>query len=329
MIRNHGKCVALFAAGCLASAAWAQAPDQPREKPKQGEMRQIDESKAADKGMKVAVLRLIKFGALENTTVKNHEGKDIGHIDEVMVDPQTGNVRYAALSFGGLLELGDKKFAIPLEAMDIQSEDRIVFNVTKEKLEEKEGFDKDNWPSHADSRWAGHRAGQQGTGQQAGKPSGTQQGSMSPKKSSKLIGMEVKNRQDEQLGKISELYLDPDRSRVVYACMSHGGILGIGDKHFAVPWQSFETNKQDVLVLDIPRSQLENAPYAAAAERDTWYDPDWVVSVYQYYKVEPYWVTAARQDAPRERRMDPARDPDQQPDRDQQTDRDQQPDRDE
>lgn len=303
------KCVAPSAIALLASIAWAQAPEQPTEQRKQGEeaakgeVKRLGESQQ-DEGIEVFVLRLIKFSALENTTVKTVEGKDIGHIDEVMVDPQTGQVRYAALSFGGLGELGDKKFAIPLEALDIQSEDLVVFDVTKEDLEKSEGFNEKEWPSHASSRWA-----------EKGQPSqmkakahqGSQQTTMRLQKSSALVGMAVKNRQDEQLGSISELYIDPDRSRVVYATMSHGGVLGIGDKLFAVPWQSFETQK-DALILDIPKSRLEDAPYAAAAEHDTWYDPDWVINVYHFYGVQPYWKANERQGDQGQRSMDKVQD---------------------
>jgi sporulation protein YlmC with PRC-barrel domain len=276
----------------------------------------MGDTQMGDQGLKT--LRLIKFSALENTTVKNLEDKDIGHVDELVIDPQTGEVRYAALSFGGLGEMGDKKFAIPLDALDIQSEDRIIFNVTKEQLEEAEGFEKDNWPTHASTHWAGYRSSGRTSDvhvrqpshldKGVGAPEGSQAGIMPVKKSSELVGMKVQNRQEEDLGSIKELYIDPDRCRLVYAAMAHGGVLGIGDKLFAVPWESFQTDKKDMLILDIPKTRLDDAPYAAAAEHDTWYDPAWVVTVYNFYQVAPYWTTATGQGTIRERDMDKPRD---------------------
>ena len=49
-------------------------------------------------------------------------------------------------------------------------------------------------------------------------------------KASKLIGMKVKNRQDEDLGKISELVVDYQSGKIAYAVLSSGGILGMETK---------------------------------------------------------------------------------------------------
>ncbi|HKK37937.1 MAG TPA: hypothetical protein VJ949_00800 [Cryomorphaceae bacterium] len=52
--------------------------------------------------------------------------------------------------------MGDKLFAIPLEAFEFNTDDkegRIVLNLNKEKLKEAPGFDKDNWPSHSDDEF--------------------------------------------------------------------------------------------------------------------------------------------------------------------------------
>ncbi|TMH04182.1 MAG: PRC-barrel domain containing protein [Betaproteobacteria bacterium] len=62
---------------------------------------------------------------------------------------------YAVLSFGGFLGMGAKLFAIPWSALTLDAgEQRFILNVPKEKLENAPGFDKDHWPSMADSTWA-------------------------------------------------------------------------------------------------------------------------------------------------------------------------------
>lgn len=87
--------------------------------------------------------------------VVNAQGDDLGKIEAIMLDVRSGRIAYAVLSFGGFLGFGSKLFAIPWNAFTLDAnEERFVLNVSKEKLENAEGFDKDNWPTMADTAWA-------------------------------------------------------------------------------------------------------------------------------------------------------------------------------
>lgn len=84
-------------------------------------------------------------------SVKNPEGEDLGKIEDLMVDTNSADISYAVISFGGFLGMGDKLFAVPLEAMQVDTENHnLVLDVSKEKLENAPGFDKDNWPRNPD-----------------------------------------------------------------------------------------------------------------------------------------------------------------------------------
>ena len=86
------------------------------------------------------------------TNVRNQQGEDLGKIKEFMIDTRSGQVEYVVLSFGGFLGMGDKYFAVPLEAFTIDSEhEDFVLNVDRAKLESAPGFDKDNWPKTSDN----------------------------------------------------------------------------------------------------------------------------------------------------------------------------------
>ena len=68
-----------------------------------------------------------------------------------MIDLEDGQVAYAVLSFGGFLGVGDKSFAIPLEALTFEAEDHTaILDLGKEVLKNAPGFDKDRWPNNAD-----------------------------------------------------------------------------------------------------------------------------------------------------------------------------------
>lgn len=91
-------------------------------------------------------------------------------------------------------------------------------------------------------------------------------------KASKLIGMQVRNTKNENLGKISDLVLDQKSGKIAYAALSVGGVLGVGDKLVAVPFEAFTPNPgQDGLVLNIEKQRLQQAP---GFSQNSWPDLD-------------------------------------------------------
>jgi len=80
-------------------------------------------------------------------------------------------------------------------------------------------------------------------------------------RASKIIGTDVKNSQGQNLGKVKELVLDPESGQVVYAVVSFGGVLGVGDKLFAVPWRVLSwTRDKEYYVLNVDKDTLKKAP---------------------------------------------------------------------
>jgi len=67
-----------------------------------------------------------------------------------MIDLDEGRIAYVVLSFGGFLGMGNKLFAIPWEALILDTDQHVfILNVDRERLENAPGFDKDNWPDNA------------------------------------------------------------------------------------------------------------------------------------------------------------------------------------
>lgn len=87
--------------------------------------------------------------------VSNTKGENLGKIEEIMVDMASGRVAYAVLSFGGVMGIGDKLFAIPWKALRLDTANKqFVLDVPKDRLKSAPGFDKSAWPKMADQRWA-------------------------------------------------------------------------------------------------------------------------------------------------------------------------------
>ncbi len=59
------------------------------------------------------------------------------------------------LSSGGFLGIGDRLFAIPWNVLTLDTDrECFVLNVSSQRIKDAPGFDKDNWPSMADTAWA-------------------------------------------------------------------------------------------------------------------------------------------------------------------------------
>ncbi len=94
--------------------------------------------------------RILSASTINGTKVKNLADENIGEIEDLMINPENGRVEYAVLSFGGFLGIGDKYFAIPVEALKFSTKDKkITLDIDKETLKNAPGFDKNNWPQQA------------------------------------------------------------------------------------------------------------------------------------------------------------------------------------
>ncbi|HEY2384083.1 MAG TPA: BON domain-containing protein [Terriglobia bacterium] len=86
--------------------------------------------------------------------VRNTAGENLGKIEDIVVDPATGNIQYAVLSFGGVLGTGTKLFAVPWPLLRLSNTgDYIFLNVARGTLERAPGFDRDHWPDFSDPAW--------------------------------------------------------------------------------------------------------------------------------------------------------------------------------
>ncbi len=57
--------------------------------------------------------RNVRLATLLNSRVRNSAGEDLGKIEDVVIDAETGSIRYAILSFNGVGGMGDKLFPVP------------------------------------------------------------------------------------------------------------------------------------------------------------------------------------------------------------------------
>jgi len=79
---------------------------------------------------------LISTKALEGKTVKNQQGKDIGKIQELMVDPDSGRVQYVVLASGSMWSKGGDTLSIPWETLRLGwNKEDLVVELDKDQLQ--------------------------------------------------------------------------------------------------------------------------------------------------------------------------------------------------
>ncbi len=94
-----------------------------------------------------------RVSTIESLKVYNRSNENLGKIKDVVVDAQTGKIRYAVLDFGGFLGIGSKWFAVPWHAFQCENRDNeeyLVLDVSKDRLRNAPGFDSNHWPNMAD-----------------------------------------------------------------------------------------------------------------------------------------------------------------------------------
>jgi osmotically-inducible protein OsmY/sporulation protein YlmC with PRC-barrel domain len=73
---------------------------------------------------------LYESSRLIGARVKNAQGKDIGEIDQLIVDPKDGRITHAVLGVGGLLGIGEKKLVVPWSEIRVAHEGQRTPKVT-------------------------------------------------------------------------------------------------------------------------------------------------------------------------------------------------------
>lgn len=108
-----------------------------------------------------------------------------------------------------------------------------------------------------------------------------------------LIGEDVYNQKDEDLGDIKEIMLDMNNGKIAYAVLSFGGFLGMGDKLFAVPWSALKLDTENKrFILNVDKKRLDSAP---GFDKDNWpdmADPSWQNTINSYYGTKSYTDTS-------------------------------------
>jgi sporulation protein YlmC with PRC-barrel domain len=155
--------VSFLSAGLIGTSYAADVEDKQKELVKKQqdvqetkqELKQETKKEANEqvKDVNKSMQQVSRASKIIGTTVKNANGDNLGDIKELVLNPESGQVVYAVVSYGGVLGLGDKLFAVPWKALLWTADkEHYVLNVDKATLKNAPGFDKAHWPDSA-SKW--------------------------------------------------------------------------------------------------------------------------------------------------------------------------------
>lgn len=105
---------------------------------------------------------------------------------------------------------------------------------------------------------------------------------------STLVAYRVRSSEDDDLGIIEEIMIDPRTGRLVYAVLCCVGGLGLGDKLFAIPWSLLEWTNDGVVVLECDRARLQAAPAFDPNDWPDFGDESWERQIHDYYSRRHY-----------------------------------------
>jgi sporulation protein YlmC with PRC-barrel domain len=211
--------------------------------------------------------------------VDNLNDEELGSIEDLLIDLNTGNILFATVEHGGFLDIGDSDFPVPLTAMQWGAEsDEMIVSISPEMLETFPDIDSEwpgdfaeGWHTDLDTFWSG-------AGFDVSAIQNTQPGPVV--RASELIGYGVGATDTPGMGNIEDMVIDLANSQVKYMVLSFADAATFGQEWVAVPYSAFDPTAfgdEYVFADDFDRNLLMDAPridaegiYDAAEFQTNW-----------------------------------------------------------
>ena len=284
---------------CLACAAPAEAANDEQNRDRTHDKRSVDRDYREHRDATVAYHRealgkVVKASDVIGRDVNNAESKKLGAVKDLAVDLKSGRVVYALVD----AKVGSetKVIAVPPGALNCQHDDKTyALTASKDRLKSAPKFEVSEQRTLPQNEIAElYRAYGQ-------TPYFLDEEKRTPRyaplvgpvlMASTVMGLPVRNHQDEKLGTVENLMVNLESGRLVHIIVSSGGFLGVGDELSVVPPASFSYDVGSKrLILNATEESLSATPRFHKKSWPDFSDPEYSGSVYRAYKVDPYFDT--------------------------------------
>jgi len=118
----------------------------------------------------------------------------------------------------------------------------------------------------------------------------TSSGHTSAIRVSKVIGTNVQDPSGKKIGEVKDVIVDKQSNNIMFAVLSFGGLLGIGEKYHPIPWASLDYDEsRNAYVVDYSKEQLQAAPTGSVEELTRNDGLNFRDRTYAYYEADRYW----------------------------------------
>lgn len=108
--------------------------------------------------------------------------------------------------------------------------------------------------------------------------------------SDQVEGTHVRRSDGTKIGTIKRIMIDKISGKVTYAVLNFGGFLGMGEKHFPVPWERMKYNPSlEAYEINLTEQELLKAPSYDSNTDFDWGDRTQERLISDFYKVPGYW----------------------------------------
>jgi sporulation protein YlmC with PRC-barrel domain len=253
-MRKHLVASAVAAALVLPISVFAQETQTQQQRDQQRAEQRTDERRTDT---------VIRADRLIGQSVRDRQDDRVGRIDDLAVNLSEGKISYVVINRGGVWGIGGDDVAMQWQQIQPQPDRGIVrLDASRQDLERAQPIDRDRaWPADVTGTTGTARDERREAERREAEPTvGTERtATHNIVGMSRIIGMDVENQQGERLGQIDDVVISRD-GKISYAVVSHGGFLGIGGEHVAIPWDRMNVDAQrERLTLDVTEEQLERA----------------------------------------------------------------------
>jgi sporulation protein YlmC with PRC-barrel domain len=257
-----------------------------------------------------------RVSAILGAPIEDQQGENIGTVDELLVDRESGQIIYAVVGYGGFLGIGQRDIMVPWTALNPVPEvaedadrDRLYFvsNIDEETLANAPEIDLDevleartpDWDAEQRAYWDQHTETLPLTGEpeMMAAPVRIRGGAVTG------VDFDVLNPQGEDIGDVEEMIVDQNMQHIQYAVVDFDDAYLTTDEQqdrvgtlVPVPWEAFDWQahlqqpeedrlfEDNDLVLTVDPQQLIQAPRFELLEQfPDATTPDWDAEIRQFW----------------------------------------------
>lgn len=224
-------------------------------------------------------------------SLRNDSEKNLGEIGDLLVDPASGEIRYAVLDVGGFLGMGEDQRVVPWSFIQITPDEKDA-----EKCHARTSLTEAQVKSAPRSKSGQRYDGELDRRIEAvfGKDDAwafTGKGTPSFVWVGHLDGVQIRLDETEALGTIQEVMLAPRNGCAAYLAVDTNPTAG--DKVVAVPWSrvdlAYDRNDQLVATTAVPVARFASAPEFDRKEWKRVTSATWIEELALHFGAEPYW----------------------------------------